>query len=190
LPFPQGNGRYGCPGLVRDGIGGKGDSVLAVKIDDPAPSFSLPSLSGATISVSQYKGTRNVLISFNPGVWTSVYSDQWPGHNIAKGLFKPHDAIVLGIHGQTLVARVVGLLAPRRGGTALWWVAHGWNCRKGPAHHRQSRNHSAIQVSENGDAVPCFPSFETTMFQIKHSTGHHRQSHRLSQNFMPTDSPL
>jgi len=73
------------------------DSVLTVKVGDPAPSFSLPSLTGETISLAQYKGIRNVVISFVPAAWTPVCSDQWPGYNIAKDLFKQHDAILLGI---------------------------------------------------------------------------------------------
>ena len=73
------------------------DSVLKVKVGDPAPSFSLPSLAGETISLAQYKGTHNVVISFVPAAWTPVCSDQWPGYNIAQGIFEQHDAILLGI---------------------------------------------------------------------------------------------
>jgi len=73
------------------------DSVLKVKVGDPAPPFSLPSLTGETISLAQYRGTRNVVISFVPAAWTPVCSDQWPGYNIARDIFKQHDAILLGI---------------------------------------------------------------------------------------------
>lgn len=73
------------------------DSVLKVKVGDPAPSFSLPSLTGGTISLEQYRGNRNVVISFVPAAWTPVCSDQWPGYNIAKDIFLQHDAILLGI---------------------------------------------------------------------------------------------
>ena len=73
------------------------DSVLKVKVGDPAPPLSLPSLTGETISLAQYRGTRNVVISFVPAAWTPVCSDQWPGYNIAGDIFKQHDAILLGI---------------------------------------------------------------------------------------------
>ena len=73
------------------------DSVLKVKVGDPAPLFSLPSLTGETLSLAQYRGTRNVVISFVPAAWTPVCSDQWPGYNIARDIFKQHDAILLGI---------------------------------------------------------------------------------------------
>jgi len=73
------------------------DSVLKVKAGDVAPDFSLPSLSGERISLSQYRGKNNVVLSFVPAAWTPVCSDQWPGYNIVEDLFKQHDTILLGI---------------------------------------------------------------------------------------------
>ena len=37
------------------------------------------------------------MISFVPAAWTPICSDQWPGYNLAKGLFEAQDAILLGI---------------------------------------------------------------------------------------------
>jgi len=73
------------------------DSVLKVKVGEPAPEFSLPSLSREKISLSQFKGKKNVVISFVPAAWTPVCSDQWPGYNLAKELFEKNDAVLLGI---------------------------------------------------------------------------------------------
>ena len=73
------------------------DSVLKVKVGDPDPPFTLPALTGETISLSQYRGSRNVVISFVPAAWTPVCSDQWPGYNIVREVFERHDAILLGI---------------------------------------------------------------------------------------------
>lgn len=73
------------------------DSQLKVKIGHKAPDFTLTSLSGQAITLSQYRGEKNVLISFVPAAWTPVCSDQWPGYNIAKSLFESHDTILLGI---------------------------------------------------------------------------------------------
>ncbi len=73
------------------------DSVLKVKIGQPAPDFTLPSVSGEKISLSQYRGKKNVVLSFVPAAWTPVCSDQWPGYNIAKDIFTQNDAILLGI---------------------------------------------------------------------------------------------
>jgi len=73
------------------------DSVLKVKVGQPAPDFTLPSVSGENVSLSQYRGKKNVVLSFVPAAWTPVCSDQWPGYNIAKDIFTQNDAILLGI---------------------------------------------------------------------------------------------
>ena len=80
------------PGLLKPT-----DSVLKVTVGDRAPDFSLPSLSGERISLSQYRGKNNVVLSFVPAAWTPVCSDQWPGYNIVEDLFNKHDTILLGI---------------------------------------------------------------------------------------------
>ncbi|MGA2316442.1 MAG: peroxiredoxin [Thermodesulfobacteriota bacterium] len=73
------------------------DSVLKVKVGNPAPNFTLPSVSGEKVSLSQFRGKKNVVLSFVPAAWTPVCSDQWPGYNIAKDIFNQYDAILLGI---------------------------------------------------------------------------------------------
>lgn len=73
------------------------DSQLKVKVGDPAPDFTLPSISGEPITLSQFKGKKHVVISFVPAAWTPVCSDQWPGYNIVKEMFDQNEAILLGI---------------------------------------------------------------------------------------------
>jgi peroxiredoxin len=73
------------------------DSKLKVKVGNPAPDFTLPSISGEKISLVQYRGKKNVVLSFVPAAWTPVCSDQWPGYNIVKDIFNQYDAILLGI---------------------------------------------------------------------------------------------
>ena len=73
------------------------DSELKVKAGQPAPDFTLPSISGKKISLSQYRGQKNVVLSFVPAAFTPVCSDQWPGYNIVKDMFDESDAIMLGI---------------------------------------------------------------------------------------------
>ncbi len=73
------------------------DSVLKVKKGQPAPDFTLPSISGEKVSLSQYRGKKNVVLSFVPAAWTPVCSDQWPGYNIAKDILSQYDATLLGI---------------------------------------------------------------------------------------------
>jgi len=73
------------------------DSQLKVKVGERAPDFTLPSISGEKISLRQYRGKKNVVLSFVPAAWTPVCSDQWPGYNIAKEIFDQHETILLGI---------------------------------------------------------------------------------------------
>jgi peroxiredoxin (alkyl hydroperoxide reductase subunit C) len=73
------------------------DSELKVKTGQLAPDFTLPSVSGKKISLSQYRGKKNVVISFVPAAFTTVCSVQWPGYDIVKDAFDEGDAILLGI---------------------------------------------------------------------------------------------
>ena len=73
------------------------DSILNVKVGDPAPDFTLPSISGQPVTLSQFRGRKNVVISFVPAAWTPVCSDQWPGYNLVQNLFEENEAILLGI---------------------------------------------------------------------------------------------
>ena len=73
------------------------DSELKVKVGTLAPDFTLPSVAGEKITLSQYRGKKHVVISFVPAAWTPVCSDQWPGYNIVKKMFDEHEAILIGI---------------------------------------------------------------------------------------------
>jgi peroxiredoxin (alkyl hydroperoxide reductase subunit C) len=94
------------------------DSTLKVKVGQAAPDFTLPSISGEKIRLSQYRGKKNVVISFVPAAFTPVCSDQWPGYNMAHQLFEDHDAILLGI----TVDNIPTLFAwTRQMGSELWF---------------------------------------------------------------------
>ncbi len=73
------------------------DSQPKLKVGDKAPDFTLPAVSGAKVSLKDYLGKKNVVVSFVPAAWTPVCSAQWPGYNIARELFEKNDAILLGI---------------------------------------------------------------------------------------------
>jgi peroxiredoxin (alkyl hydroperoxide reductase subunit C) len=73
------------------------DSILKVKVGDHAPDFTLSSVAGEKVSLSRFRGKKNVVLSFVPAAWTPVCSDQWPGYNIAKDIFNRYDTILLGI---------------------------------------------------------------------------------------------
>ena len=73
------------------------DSSRSLKVGNVAPDFSLPTLSGATITLSEYRNKKNVVLSFVPAAWTPVCSQQWPGYNIAKDIFDKYDTELIGI---------------------------------------------------------------------------------------------
>jgi peroxiredoxin (alkyl hydroperoxide reductase subunit C) len=73
------------------------DSVLKVKVGELAPDFILPAVSGQKISLSQFIGKKNVVISFVPAAWTPVCSEQWPGYTIVRDVFDETEAVLLGI---------------------------------------------------------------------------------------------
>jgi peroxiredoxin len=73
------------------------DSSLKVNVGDKAPGFTLPAIDGKNISLNQFRGKKNVVLSFVPAAWTPICSDQWPGYNIAKEIFDEYDAVLLGI---------------------------------------------------------------------------------------------
>ncbi len=73
------------------------DSETTLKIGDKVPDFTLPALDGSKISLSQYIGKKNVVISFVPAAWTPVCTYQWPVYDLAKDIFDENDAILLGI---------------------------------------------------------------------------------------------
>ncbi len=83
--------------IYQTGILKPTDSKLKVKVGGKAPDFTLPSVGGERVTLSSFRGKKNVVLSFVPAAWTPVCSDQWPGYNIVKDLFDERDAILLGI---------------------------------------------------------------------------------------------
>ena len=73
------------------------DSQVAIKAGERAPGFTLPTLDGTQVSLNDYRGKKNVVLSFVPAAWTPVCSSQWPGYNIARNVFEKHDTVLLGI---------------------------------------------------------------------------------------------
>jgi peroxiredoxin len=97
------------------------DSIPKLKVGDTAPDFTLPAVDGGKITLGQYRGKKNVVISFVPAAWTPVCSGQWPGYNIAQNLFDKNDAILLGItvdNIPTLYAWTRQMVNP---GDKLWF---------------------------------------------------------------------
>ena len=73
------------------------DSTGALKVGEKAPDFTLPSIDGKKISLKQFSGKKNVVISFVPACYTPVCSEQWPRYDQAKQLFDQNNTTLLGI---------------------------------------------------------------------------------------------
>ena len=73
------------------------DSKLKVSAGQPAPDFTLKSIEGKSVTLSQFRGQRKVVLSFVPAAFTPVCSDQWPGYNISRNIFAANNAVLLGI---------------------------------------------------------------------------------------------
>lgn len=73
------------------------DSEVKVVPGDQAPDFTLPAVSGTSVTLGSFRGKSNVVLSFVPAAWTPVCSGQWPGYNIARQAFVKNDAVLLGI---------------------------------------------------------------------------------------------
>jgi peroxiredoxin (alkyl hydroperoxide reductase subunit C) len=97
------------------------DSELKVKVGDRAPDFTLPAVGGGQVSLNQYRGKKNVVISFVPAAWTPVCSDQWPGYNIAKDFFDQNDAILFGITVDNIPTLYAWTNQMCMGGGTLWF---------------------------------------------------------------------
>ncbi len=97
-----GSNAYAASDAFKDNIYNPGqlkpvDSVLKVKVGQKSPQFTLKAVSGKTISLKDYQGKKNIVISFVPAAWTPVCSDQWPGYNIISDIFESNNAVLLGI---------------------------------------------------------------------------------------------
>ena len=80
------------------------DSELKVKVGEQAPDFTLKSITGKSVTLSEFREKNNVVISFIPAAWAAICSDQWPGYNIAKDIFQKNDAVLLGISVDNIPA--------------------------------------------------------------------------------------
>jgi len=94
------------------------DSTLKVRPGQKAPDFALPSITGQLVRLSDFRGKKNVVLSFVPAAFTPVCSDQWPGYKLTRELFEERGAIILGISVDNLpslnawVAEMHGLWFP------------------------------------------------------------------------------
>jgi mycoredoxin-dependent peroxiredoxin len=73
------------------------DMTPTLKVGDDAPDFMLPSQSGEKLTLSQYRGQRNVVLAFFPFAFSKTCSAQMPSYEAELERFNSYDTQVLGI---------------------------------------------------------------------------------------------
>jgi peroxiredoxin len=68
-----------------------------LKVGDTAPDFELRSHRGGTVTLSSFRGKRNVVLAFHPLAFTPVCAAQMSGYQSELGRLEALDAAVLGI---------------------------------------------------------------------------------------------
>jgi peroxiredoxin len=70
---------------------------MALKVGDEAPDFELRSHRGGTVKLSDFRGTRQVVVAFHPLAFTPVCAAQMCGYEADLARFEAANAAVLGI---------------------------------------------------------------------------------------------
>lgn len=68
-----------------------------LKVGDVAPDFTLPSHLGHSVTLSEYRGKKNVLLAFYPLNWTPICSGQIPGYQEVLHTFQELNTEVLAV---------------------------------------------------------------------------------------------
>jgi mycoredoxin-dependent peroxiredoxin len=68
-----------------------------LQVGDEAPDFTLKSGAGETITLSQYRGQKNVVLAFFPFAFSGTCSAQMPSYQAELERFQSYDTQVLGI---------------------------------------------------------------------------------------------
>jgi peroxiredoxin len=70
---------------------------IMVPVGHPAPDFSLPSHTGATVHLSDLRGRKNVVVAFHPLAFTPVCAVQVKTYDQARARFESFDARVVSV---------------------------------------------------------------------------------------------
>ncbi len=73
------------------------DSELKVAVGQEAPDFTLPSILGGKVTLSDFRGRKHVVLSFVPAAFTPVCSEQFPAYNLGREMIEARGAVVIGI---------------------------------------------------------------------------------------------
>src|SRR5215207_1821180 len=70
---------------------------MALKPGDEAPDFELRSHRGGSVRLSDFRGSKNVVLAFHPFAFTPVCAEQMSGYETELPRLQGSDAVVLGI---------------------------------------------------------------------------------------------
>ena len=70
-----------------------------------APDFKLESHHGTSITLSKFRGVKNVVIAFHPLAWTPVCATQMRNYELDKTWFDARDTHILGISVDAVPAK-------------------------------------------------------------------------------------
>lgn len=87
---------------------------MAIEIGQEAPDFTLKDTEGADVTLSGFRGRRNVVLVFYPGAFSGVCTAQLTDIGAHEGRYAGEDAQVIGVsvdshHSQGAFARSLGL---------------------------------------------------------------------------------
>lgn len=68
-----------------------------LQVGDEAPDFTLRSGAGETITLSQYRGQKNIVLAFFPFAFSGTCSAQMPSYQAELERFNSYDTQVLGL---------------------------------------------------------------------------------------------
>lgn len=80
------------------------DHTATLKLGESAPDFTLSDHTGSKVTLSSFRGKKNVVLVFHPLAFTSVCDVQMPGYSKEKQSFEGLDAQVLGMSVDSVPA--------------------------------------------------------------------------------------
>ena len=80
-------------------------SKLTLKVGDVAPEFDLPNEKNETVRLSDFKGKKNVILSFHPLAWTGICAVQMQDMDEAHEKLEALDTVGLGISVDSIPSK-------------------------------------------------------------------------------------
>ncbi len=75
-----------------------------LKVGDLAPDFTLPATTGDKITLSQYRGQKNVVLAFFPYAFSKTCSAQMPSYQAEFDRFNTYETQMLGVSMDSMHA--------------------------------------------------------------------------------------